>query len=145
MNSGQRIHRVSAFTLVELLTVMAIISILAALVLSSAGYIQKKSARSRAEAEITALAAALENYKADNGDYPTNAFTSNNAALVTALMPAPGSGKVYFEFRTNALDTNGSFLDPNGDPYGYIYTTNGSTNNGAGYYDLWSGTGVKNW
>jgi hypothetical protein len=32
--------------------------------------VQKKGARSRAEAEIAALSAALESYKADNGIYP---------------------------------------------------------------------------
>ena len=40
-----------------------------------AGYAQKKGARSRAEAEIAAMSAALESYKADNGVYPTNPDT----------------------------------------------------------------------
>ncbi len=58
------------FTLVELLVVITIIAILAALVLSTAGGIQDKAARNRAQSEIAALSAALESYKADNGDYP---------------------------------------------------------------------------
>ncbi|MGZ4986342.1 MAG: type II secretion system protein, partial [Chthoniobacterales bacterium] len=60
-----------AFTLIELLVVMAIIIILAGLILGTSGYVQKKGARSRAEAEIAAMSAALESYKADNGIYPT--------------------------------------------------------------------------
>src|SRR5438045_5099032 len=59
-----------AFTLIELLIVISIIIILAGLILSTVGYVQKKGARSRAEAEIAAMSAALESYKADNGIYP---------------------------------------------------------------------------
>jgi prepilin-type N-terminal cleavage/methylation domain-containing protein len=58
------------FTLIELLIVMAIIIVLAGLILATANYVQKKGQRSRAEAEIAAMSAALENYKADNGVYP---------------------------------------------------------------------------
>lgn len=63
----------SAFTVVELLIVMAIILVLAGLILATSSYVQKKGARSRAEAEIAAMSAALENYKADNGIYPRSA------------------------------------------------------------------------
>src|SRR5438128_9615405 len=59
-----------AFTLIELIVVVGLILILAGLVLSTAGYARKKGARSRAETEIAAMAAALESYKSDNGVYP---------------------------------------------------------------------------
>src|SRR5437660_5892716 len=69
-----------AFTIIELLVVISIIIILAGLILSTVGYVQKKGARSRAEAEIAAMSAALENYKADNGIYPrdTAGSTTDN-------------------------------------------------------------------
>ena len=60
----------NAFTLIELIVVVGIILVLAALVLSTAGYARKKSARARAETEIAAMSAACESYKADNGIYP---------------------------------------------------------------------------
>jgi len=144
------------FTLIELLIVMAIIAILASLVLSAAGYVQKKGARSRAEAEIAALGAALESYKADNGDYPTNgtygSASPGSVNLVNSLMPAPGSGKVYFEFKSKGTNANG-YSDPFGPSYNYNYATNGATNNGINNYDLWSTAGgsansntwIKNW
>ena len=66
-----------AFTLIELIVVIAIIIILAGLVLSTVGYVQKKGARSRAETEIAAMSAACESYKADNGIYPRNSATDN--------------------------------------------------------------------
>ena len=49
-----------AFTLIELLTVMTIIGILAGLILMVSGFVQKKAAVSRAEAEIQAMSAACE-------------------------------------------------------------------------------------
>lgn len=144
----------------ELLVVITIIAILAALVLQTAGYVQKKAARSRAEAEIAALSAALESYKADNGDYPTgtNSAPSTNNAFVRAAL-APSSGKVYFEFSkgmgtnssTLSTATNQAILDPFGDGYGYQYPGN-STRSGTNFFDLWSRAGttntnqwIKNW
>jgi type II secretory pathway pseudopilin PulG len=66
----------ASFTIIELLVVITIIIILAGLILSTASYVQKKGARSRAEAEIAAMSAALESYKADNGIYPQNSDTN---------------------------------------------------------------------
>jgi type II secretory pathway pseudopilin PulG len=77
-----------AFTLIELLVVIAIIIVLAGLILSTVGYVQKKGARSRAETEIAAMSAACENYKADNGIYPSNADTD---ALAPNSDPAGGN------------------------------------------------------
>jgi len=139
-------NRNCGFTLLELLIVITIIAILSGLVLSAAGYVQKKGARSRAEAEIAAVGAALESYKADNGDYPNG---SNSLVLITNLMPS--SGKVYFEFKSKSTNSSG-WLDPFGENYYYIYT-NGSPNNGTNNFDLWSTAGnsavtngyIKNW
>ncbi len=64
--------------MIELLVVIAIIIILAGLVLSTIGYVQKKGARARAETEIAAISAACESYKADNGIYPRDP-TANTA------------------------------------------------------------------
>jgi type II secretory pathway pseudopilin PulG len=69
--------RYNAFTLIELIVVVGIIIVLAGLVLSTVGYARKKGARARAEAEIAAMSAACENYKADNGVYPRNNVTDN--------------------------------------------------------------------
>jgi len=62
--------RQAAFTLIEMITVIAIIAILAGLVLAINGVVQKKSATARADAEIRQLSSALESYKTDNGGYP---------------------------------------------------------------------------
>src|SRR5215831_13954172 len=74
--TGERHGRYYGFTLIELVLVVGIIAVLSALVLSTVGYARKKGARARAETEIAALSAALENYKADNGVYPRGQSTS---------------------------------------------------------------------
>src|SRR5262252_1150174 len=73
--TGERHGRYYGFTLIELVLVVGIIAVLSALVLSTVGYARKKGARARAETEIAAMSAACENYKADNGIYPTNSDT----------------------------------------------------------------------
>ena len=88
-----------AFTIIELLVVIAIIIILAGLILSTVGYVQKKGARSRAEAEIAAMSAALESYKADNGIYPS---TPNTISLTA--MAAVDNGSVSGSYASATLD-----------------------------------------
>lgn len=133
----------------ELLVVMVIIIILAGLVLATASYVQKKGQRSRAEAEIAAISAALENYKADNGVYPntaeTNALVANKAGDPSAASYRSASlalyklisgdadnsadrsaeSKSYFNFKPNQLSPTEqtqavAFIrDPFGNAYGY--------------------------
>jgi type II secretory pathway pseudopilin PulG len=68
-------QRPSGFTILELLVVITIIIILAGLTIATMNYVQTKARRARAEAEIAAISAALENYKADNGVYPSDGNT----------------------------------------------------------------------
>ena len=134
----------SGFTLLELLVVIAIIAILAGLILSTAGYIQKKGAMSRAEAEIAALSAALESYKADKGDYPTNAnsgLTSNSLYGVLCPSNDAPDPKVYFEFSKGMTNTNG-IVDPFGTVYYYTYPGD-PTRNGTNFFDLFSTAGTS--
>ena len=94
-----------AFTIIELLVVIAIILVLAGLILATSGYVQNKGKRARAEAEIAAISAALENYKADNGIYPRG-----NSDL--------SAGSPY---DTDQLDAR-SDADPNATPLPNKYT-----------------------
>ncbi len=84
----------AAFTVIELLIVMTIILVLAGLILATAGYVHKKSARSRAEAEIAAMSAALESYKADNGTYP-GVVPPNQSNATSTLDPRTTNPQSY--------------------------------------------------
>lgn len=59
-----------AFTLIELLTVIAIIGILAAITFGVSKGVRERANISRAQTELAALATALEAYKRQYGDYP---------------------------------------------------------------------------
>jgi len=127
-------RRSAAFTLIELLVVVAVIAVLAGLTLSTLGYVNKKGAESRAQAEVAALSAAIESFKIGEGFYPTNA-----ASLYTNLCPAVDGRKVYFE-PAPSMVTNNKFIDPWGSDYGY--------SNYTSYFELWStagGTNTNNW
>ena len=127
-----RPRRTGAYSLVELLIVVSIIAILAGLVLSTVGYVNRKGAASRAQTEVAALAEAIENYKLDFGNYPPPA---NLYAELTAGGPV-NSEKVYFEPPAGMVSTNASlpvFQDPYGNPYNY---STAPTRN-IGFFDLW--------
>ena len=157
----------ASFTVIELLVVIAIIIILAGLILSTVGYVQKKGARSRAEAEIAAMSAALESYKADNGIYPQYSGSTGGHALYQSLSGdgndaiggsatstgvTASSGKSYVALKNNMLkpippDNSTRVVDPFGNDYGY--KSPGTTNP---TFDLWSTANssdqtqwIKNW
>jgi type II secretion system protein G len=60
----------SAFTLIELLIVVAIIAILAAIAVPNFLEAQTRSKVSRAQADMRSLATAIESYRVDNNSYP---------------------------------------------------------------------------
>jgi prepilin-type N-terminal cleavage/methylation domain-containing protein len=78
-------NQVSAFTLIEMLTVMAIIAVIASLVVAVSGLVNKKAAVARADGEIRAYEAACEAYKVDNGAYPRNGDTDDLDPRVDAV------------------------------------------------------------
>jgi type II secretory pathway pseudopilin PulG len=80
-----------AFTIVELLIVITIVLALAGLILATSGYILIKAKRSRAGAELAAISAALENYKADNGTYPIDTASATTNTLDARTMFDPAS------------------------------------------------------
>lgn len=145
--------RSGAFTLIELLTVIAIIAILASLILATSGFVQEKAGRSRAQAEIASIESALELYKIDNGDYPeANGGTDSTKELLQALHPR--DGKIYleqmraFEYKSpsdSAYYSSNRLIDPFGQPYRYFYEAGESTNKATGEQhngpvapDIWS-------
>ncbi len=96
------------FTLIELLIVIAIVAVLAGLILGVSGYAQKKAKRSRAEVEIGAMSAALENYKSDNGIFPTDSSkteTLDPASATETTMRA--SSKFLYGELTGDRDFDG--------------------------------------
>jgi prepilin-type N-terminal cleavage/methylation domain-containing protein len=67
---SHHLTRRSAFTLIEMLVVIGIIGILAALILGGASIANSKMKRAKAEAERDALVTAIQSYKNKKGFYP---------------------------------------------------------------------------
>jgi prepilin-type N-terminal cleavage/methylation domain-containing protein len=139
-----RSYRQRAFTLLELLAVIALIAILTAIVVGVGRYAAQASKVARAKAELAALAASLEAYKRQYGDYPHIASDQSidevaaGEQLYFALNgqrgPALGSGlfasqqRVLFERNRFTLadplmpqHVANHFVDPWGHAYRYSY------------------------
>jgi general secretion pathway protein G len=110
--------------LVEVLVVMIILAILAAVVVPRVVGRTEDARRARAISDIDGFGTALDLYKADNGEYPTT------EEGLQALRQAPASARNW----------NGPYLKKalTPDPWGhdYIYTSPGEHNTDS--YDLYS-------
>jgi type II secretion system protein G len=110
----------SAFTLIELMTVIAIIAVLAGLILGIAGYAVRKADISRAIANMEKIKGALEEYRLDTGGYfPQGTPTQMNITINT----------IYTNLLTYRRDLD--FIDPWGNYFFYRTT-------GKFQYQVWS-------
>jgi len=76
------VSRPSGFTIVELLIVVVVIAILAAISLVAYTGIQNRAANAKTESEVAAIAKALEMYHADKGMYPNGSnYTPGSTAI----------------------------------------------------------------
>ncbi len=123
-----------AFTLLELLAVLGIIAVLAAIVIGVGRRASESGKAARAKAELATLGAALESYRLAYGDYPR---TGDAAIMLQSLLgkkgPAgttlPTAGRplletARFTFRNGAdpfTDASAVLLDPWERPYVYAY------------------------
>jgi general secretion pathway protein G len=118
------------FTLVEMLVVIAIIVVLSGLTIAGLGYVNQKQAREQTKVQIGLLQMALEEYKADTGEYPVHAVQSGENGtpeIYDALYPFEADAEVYL-----------SELDPENDSQGWLQ---GQETQGGGLtiYDPWGG------
>ena len=137
-----------AFTLLELLAVIAIISLLTGLVIGVGRRAFESGRAVRAKAELAALSGALEVYRRTYGDYPQ---TNDSARLLQSLLgrydPSDAiitTGRTVIEtnrFTTvdgtdPAVNPGAQLADPWGWAYLYVYKTpsTGWTNPGFVLY-----------
>lgn len=101
-----------AFTLIELLIVVAIIAILAAIAVPNFLEAQTRSKVSRARADMRTLATGLESYFVDNNGYPWQ-NTSSRALNPPSQGIAPGFGPTLERLTTPVSYLSGGvFTDP---------------------------------
>lgn len=97
-----------AFTLIELLIVVAIIAILAAIAVPNFLEAQVRAKVSRAKADMRSMATAIESYSIDYNRYPIVADESGEPILP---YPPAGTGPEFFETRVSvALTTPVAYI-----------------------------------
>ncbi len=132
----------SRFTLIELLTVIAIIAVLVGLLFPALSGAQKKAKKTTANTEIQSLKGAIQQYEttygvlpavcsADSGDTYVNADTTTSDAykkLIKLLQNAdpPNANARGIEFLQIKNNTPGEFKDPWQEDY-QVCIDNGSS------------------
>lgn len=123
MNKSKLTAR-GAFTLVEMLLVLVILAVLAAIVIPKFAGRTQQAKVTAAQSQISSFQLALDAFEVDNGYYPTGSNGLN------ALVTPPG----------NAQNWKGPYLQKGipADPWGnaYIYTCPGKNNPTS--YDIMS-------
>jgi len=121
-----------AFTLIELLIVVAIIAILAAIAVPNFLEAQVRSKVTRCKADMRAMQTAMEMYRLDNGDYIPDNFSGQQNDV--------GS---YQKLSTPVAYIATVPISP------FIETENfATTNGGAQYFEYWRGvdsSGTTQW
>jgi type II secretory pathway pseudopilin PulG len=140
--------------MIELLAVVTLIVILAAMTIGGLSYFNRKQAESKARMQIKLLANALEDYKSDNGEYPlaTQQEGKNQTEILWRKLYEEGAKDESKTIRVYlgqlAPNTNNQrWLMRKGasymivDPFGFEFRYR-RTENGVGMknpdFDLWS-------
>jgi general secretion pathway protein G len=105
------IQRTRGFTLIELMVVLVIIGVLAALIVPNVLNRTDDARTTAARTDVNNLMQALKLYKLDNQRFPTTAQGLNSLLTKPAATPVPPNWRPYVE----KLPT-----DPWGRPYQYL-------------------------
>ena len=149
----------AAFTLVELLAVMAVIALLVGILYPTLRSIRDGAKKSQAKSDVQKLETAFQQYYNEYGKWPDttgrtwNDYTSmlngnrkpydGGAATAWATANNP-RGIKFMDFEKKQIDpANGNFLDPWGTPYNFVID-NGQTPipNIASWQDTFSSDGL---
>lgn len=126
--------KIAGFSLLEIIVVVAILSILAWISLGSIDGIKKRSMLARANADLSAIRVALDLYRAEFTQYPQVQFGSDEERcrnLLTALRGQRGVGGLILDSPVHpfiseehlVLNDLGNWVaDPWGNPYYYAYS-----------------------
>ncbi len=117
--------RRAAFSLIEMLVVIAVIGLLAALVIGGASHFRETAVRARVQTELNQVATAIESYHKKygfypqgNGDTPSNPVRNPLYYELTGTMPPVATAAAIFGYFNvkgivNDVDREGKDFFPN--------------------------------
>ena len=103
MSPARRVRCAPAFTLIELLTVTAVIAILAGFTLSAMQGVKQRATIARAKSELAHLAQALEEYRRHYGDYPQTGAAAHATAVIGAAIGTTSAEALLFNALTGVF------------------------------------------
>lgn len=121
----QQQMRARAFTLIELLLVMVILAVLAAVVVPKFANRSQQAKDTAAKTDLASIGTSLDAFEIDNGRYPT---TEEGIAALTT--PPPSLATTW----KGPYLKKAAVADPWGNPYVYRFPGQGGNNT----YDLYS-------
>lgn len=148
--SKQKKNR-SGFTIVELLIVIVVIGILAAIVIVAYTGIQGRARDTQRVDDLKTIAKALEVYKINNGAYPNPVSTPNASSwevstngsnvatnFLSALVSPNGVSKIPVDPTNTGTALNPSFNNPTFEYFYYVYAagTSGCDASRGAFYIL---------
>lgn len=150
---NDRISRKSGFTIVELLIVIVIIGILAALVIVAYNGIQARANDSKRITDMRNMKTAIQAYYIDNGTYPPTNFQGLSGYLVPEYIKAIPSdsinaardGKAFIYYYTRGYKKNSTstgFVAATTDDFIISMTLESSS---APTYNGYGAPGTLNW
>ena len=156
------INKRDGFTLIEVIVVISIIMVLAAIIipgLANGQYLSKKAAT---KSEISGMELALALYESDYGAYPEDEESNSSKPMVDALKgnPNPGEGearkKTYYPFKTRQFNKDGEYYSVLNKPFYYRENASEKTKDDTimknlDKFDIWTSDGkgkdegINNW
>lgn len=126
-------HKRYGFTIVELLIVIVVIGILAAITIVAYNGIQKRAQDSRRANDIASLQKALELYKVQNGSYPPH-IASSTATVPSGFAGSYGSVAPY----SYSVVTDGTWMKNLVDSKIISSAPVDPLNNNSNFYMYWT-------
>jgi prepilin-type N-terminal cleavage/methylation domain-containing protein len=77
----KRVRQIHGFTLLEMLTALAIIALMIGLLIPAIGMIQKTAQTVKQKAQFHAIEVSLEAFRTDVGDYPPSSYTRDSVSF----------------------------------------------------------------